>query len=98
VSRTEADLGEGRAPLWAFGVSWALWLAITGAAVWLIAHKIERHEAALVTGRREWSLRYELCKRLSQAPRPSWQECLVRAANVDEPNLLAHRSGVPNGS
>jgi hypothetical protein len=84
--------------LWAFGVSWALWLAITGGGLWLIANKIERHEAALTAGRKEWSLRYVMCKRLSAAPRPSWQECLVRAANIDEPNLLAHGSAVAGGS
>jgi hypothetical protein len=92
VSRTETEFAAARTPLWAFAVSWGLWLAIAGAAAWLIAAKIQQHEAGLSSGRQEWGLRYAMCKRLSQAPRPTWQECLVRAANVDEPNLLARRS------
>lgn len=84
----EASSEPERAPAWLWALSWIFWLAVSAAGVGLGAHKIKVHEEQLLLGDATWRVRFEICKRLSVAPRPDWRECLAR---MDEPggNFLA---------
>jgi hypothetical protein len=88
VTAFQAHSETERAPIWLWGLSWTFWLAMAGAALSLGVHKIKTHEEQLVLGRATWRLEYEICKRISAAPRPSWRECLTRMDDLGA-NLLA---------
>ena len=91
AARYEVRLEGARAWIWL--ASWSFWLLVLSAAVGLLAHKLLVHREQMSAGRRAWHLRYEICTHLSAAPRPSWQECLVRAGEPDSDLIGAHTPG-----
>jgi hypothetical protein len=72
-----------------FAASWTCWLALLTAGGGLVALRVERHRDDLSLLQATWKLRYGLCKRLSQAPRPTWRECVVRTQQSVHTDLLA---------
>lgn len=80
--------GSQSVPPWLSLASWAFWLAVTAVAIGMVAHALAAHRADAASGARDWHLRVEICKRLSQSPRPPWWECHARAEESGE-NLLA---------
>lgn len=80
--------GSQSVPPWLSLASWAFWLAVTAVAIGMVAHALATHRADAASGARDWHLRVEICKRLSQSPRPPWWECHARAEESGE-NLLA---------
>lgn len=85
---TAFEARSERMPVWLWALSWTFWLAITAAVVGLGVHKIKVHEEQLLIDAETWRTRFEICKRLSDAPRPSWRECLARMEEAG-PNFLA---------
>jgi hypothetical protein len=80
-------------------LSWAVWLALFGGVGAYAVHRVRAHANEGDLGRVTWHQRYNMCKRLSPAPRPTWQECLVRAqaerAELLAPGTPGFNSGKP---
>jgi hypothetical protein len=89
AAAVSAPPAEGeRPPAWLWALSWAFWLSVAAAVGGFGLGRIRLHQEQLVVGHAAWRQRFEICKQLSEPPRPSWRECLVRMEGAG-PGFLA---------